>query len=76
MDTQTLIYLVVGATFALYIGIAIWTRAGSTSEYYVASKGVHPVLNGMATGATGCRRRPSSPWLASSPSPATTAPST
>ncbi|SDL18467.1 sodium:solute symporter family protein [Pseudomonas indica] len=51
MDTQTLIYLVVGATFALYIGIAIWTRAGSTSEYYVASKGVHPVLNGMATGA-------------------------
>ncbi|WP_420231041.1 sodium:solute symporter family protein [Pseudomonas sp. ABY48] len=51
MDTQTLIYLFVGASFALYIGIAIWTRAGSTSEYYVASKGVHPVLNGMATGA-------------------------
>ena len=51
MDTQTLIYLFVGATFALYIGIALWTRAGSTSEYYVASKGVHPVLNGMATGA-------------------------
>ncbi|UAW96839.1 cation acetate symporter [Halopseudomonas nanhaiensis] len=51
MDTQTLIYLVVGATFALYIGIAIWSRAGSTSEYYVASKGVHPVANGMATGA-------------------------
>jgi cation/acetate symporter len=51
MDTQTLIYLIVGATFALYIGIAIWTRAGSTSEYYVASKGVSPVMNGMATGA-------------------------
>jgi cation/acetate symporter len=51
MDTQTLIYLFVGATFALYIAIALWTRAGSTSEYYVASKGVHPVLNGMATGA-------------------------
>ena len=51
METTTLIYLVVGATFALYIGIAIWTRAGSTSEYYVASKGVHPVANGMATGA-------------------------
>ncbi|WP_185269014.1 sodium:solute symporter family protein [Halopseudomonas xiamenensis] len=51
METSTLIYLVVGATFALYIGIAIWTRAGSTSEYYVASKGVHPVANGMATGA-------------------------
>lgn len=51
METQTLIYLMVGATFALYIGIAIWTRAGSTSEYYVASKGVHPIANGMATGA-------------------------
>lgn len=51
MDTQTLIYLFVGATFALYIGIALWTRAGSTGEYYVAGKGVHPVLNGMATGA-------------------------
>ena len=51
MDTQTLIYLFVGATFALYIAIALWTRAGSTSEYYVASKGVHPILNGMATGA-------------------------
>jgi cation/acetate symporter len=51
MDTQTLIYLFVGLTFALYIGIALYTRAGSTSEYYVASKGVHPILNGMATGA-------------------------
>ncbi|MHA6495049.1 sodium:solute symporter family protein [Pseudomonas borbori] len=51
MDTQTLIYLIVGATFALYIGIALYTRAGSTSEYYVASKGVHPIANGMATGA-------------------------
>jgi cation/acetate symporter len=44
-------YLVVGATFALYIGIAIWARAGSTSEFYVAGGGVPPVLNGMATGA-------------------------
>ena len=51
MDTQTLIYLIVGATFALYIGIALYTRAGSTSEYYVASKGVHPILNGRATAA-------------------------
>ncbi len=51
MDTQTLIYLVVGATFALYIGIAIWARAGSTGEFYAAGRGVHPVLNGMATGA-------------------------
>jgi cation/acetate symporter len=44
-------YMVVGATFALYIGIAIWARAGSTSEFYVAGGGVPPVLNGMATGA-------------------------
>jgi cation/acetate symporter len=51
MDTQTLIYMFVGASFALYIGIAIWSRAGSTSEYYVASGGVHPIANGMATGA-------------------------
>jgi cation/acetate symporter len=51
MSLQATIYLVVGATFALYIGIAIWARAGSTSEFYVAGSGVHPVLNGMATGA-------------------------
>jgi cation/acetate symporter len=44
-------YLVVGATFALYIGIAIWSRAASTGEFYVAGKGVHPVANGMATAA-------------------------
>ncbi len=44
-------YLVVGATFALYIGIAIWARAGSTKEFYVAGGGVHPVANGMATAA-------------------------
>ena len=51
MDTQTWIYLFVGGTFALYIGIALWARAGSTGEYYVANQGVHPVLNGMATAA-------------------------
>jgi cation/acetate symporter len=51
MDLQTTIYLVVGASFALYIGIAIWSRAGTTSEFYVAGSGVHPVLNGMATAA-------------------------
>lgn len=43
--------LFVGASFALYIGIAIWARAGSTKEFYVAGGGVHPVLNGMATAA-------------------------
>ncbi|MGW8311894.1 MAG: sodium:solute symporter family protein [Desulfuromonadales bacterium] len=51
MSLQAVTYLVVGLTFALYIGIAIWARAGSTSEFYVAGGGVHPVLNGMATGA-------------------------
>jgi cation/acetate symporter len=44
-------YVVVGASFALYIGIAIWARAGTTGEFYVAGKGVHPVANGMATAA-------------------------
>ena len=51
MDLQTLTYIVVGFTFALYIGIAIWSRAGSTKEFYVASGGIHPVANGMATAA-------------------------
>ncbi len=51
MDLQTLTFIVVGLTFALYIGIAIWARAGTTSEFYVAGKGVHPVANGMATAA-------------------------
>jgi len=51
MDAQTLSYLFVGLSFALYIGIAIWARAGSTNEFYVAGGGVSPVLNGMATAA-------------------------
>jgi cation/acetate symporter len=52
MDSlQLLTYIVVGATFALYIGIAIWSRAHSTGDFYVAGKGVHPVANGMATAA-------------------------
>ena len=51
MDLKLMTYLIVGATFALYIGIAIWARAGSTKEFYVAGGGVHPVANGMATAA-------------------------
>ncbi len=51
MDLKTLTFIVVGATFALYIGIAIWSRAKSTGDFYVAGKGVHPVANGMATAA-------------------------
>lgn len=51
MELQTLTFIVVGITFAVYIGIAIWARAGTTSEFYVAGGGVHPVANGMATAA-------------------------
>ncbi|MBD1398444.1 cation acetate symporter [Pontibacter sp. JH31] len=51
MDILTWTYLIVGLTFALYIGIAIWSRAGSTKEFYVAGGGVSPLANGMATAA-------------------------
>jgi cation/acetate symporter len=51
MDLQTITYVIVGFTFALYLGIAFWARAGSTSEFYVAGGGVNPVMNGMATAA-------------------------
>ncbi|HRL99744.1 MAG TPA: cation acetate symporter, partial [Acidovorax sp.] len=51
MDLQTTIYVFVGLSFALYIGIAVWARAGSTSEFYAAGGSVHPVTNGMATAA-------------------------
>ena len=51
MEVQQLTYLFVGLSFAVYIGIAIWSRAESTSDFYVAGKGVHPIANGMATAA-------------------------
>ncbi|MEC8428180.1 MAG: cation acetate symporter, partial [Pseudomonadota bacterium] len=51
MDLKTMTYIVVGLTFALYLGIAFWARAGSTKEFYVAGGGVNPVANGMATAA-------------------------
>jgi cation/acetate symporter len=51
MDQFTLNLIVVGATFLLYIGIAIWARAGTTSDYYAASRGVNPIVNGAATAA-------------------------
>ncbi len=51
MTVQTWTYLLVGITFAVYIGIAIWSRAGSTKEFYVAGGGVSPLANGMATAA-------------------------
>ena len=51
MDIQTWTFLIVGATFALYIGIAIWSRAGNTKDFYVAGSSVPPLFNGMATAA-------------------------
>ncbi len=51
ISTQMLTYLFVGLSFVLYIGIAIWSRAGSTKDFYVAGGGVHPLVNGMATAA-------------------------
>ena len=51
MDVQTWTYIIVGLTFLVYISIAIWTRASSTNEFYIAGKGVSPLANGMATAA-------------------------
>ena len=51
MSTQALTYLFVSLTFSLYIGIAIWSKAKSTNDFYVAGKGVNPIANGMATAA-------------------------
>mgnify|MGYP006230655565 FL=1 len=51
MELQGLTYLFVGASFAIYIGIAIWSRARSTNDFYIAGKGVSPFANGMATAA-------------------------
>ena len=51
MELQTLTWLFIGITFTLYIGIAIWSRAGSTKEFYVAGGGVSPLANGLATAA-------------------------
>ncbi|WP_044211683.1 sodium:solute symporter family protein [Flammeovirga sp. OC4] len=51
MDVQTWTYIIVGFTFLIYIGIAVWSRAGSTKEFYVAGGGVSPLANGMATAA-------------------------
>jgi len=51
MSVQTWTFIIVGLSFALYIGIAIWSRASSTKEFYIAGGGVHPLANGMATAA-------------------------
>jgi len=51
VDQQLWTYLFVGLTFGLYIAIALWARAGSTEDFYVAGHDIHPALNGMATAA-------------------------
>ena len=51
MSLQIWIWLMIGITFSLYIGIAIWSKAGSTKDFYVAGSGVSPIANGMATAA-------------------------
>src|SRR5690554_1273235 len=51
MDILTWTFIIVGLTFALYIGIAIWSRASNTAQFYIAEGGVHPLANGMATAA-------------------------
>jgi len=51
MDIQTWTLILIGLTFTLYIGIAIWSRASTTGEFYVAGKSVHPIVNGLATAA-------------------------
>lgn len=51
MDTQIWTYLIVGLSFLLYVGIAIWAKASTTKDFYVAGGGINPVMNGMATAA-------------------------
>ena len=51
MTLKSLTFLIVGASFLLYIGIAVWSRARNTGDFYVAGKGVSPIANGMATAA-------------------------
>ena len=51
MGVKEWTYIIVGITFAIYIGVALWARAGSTKEFYVAGGGVSPLVNGMATAA-------------------------
>ncbi len=51
MSLKILTFIIVGITFAIYIGIAFWARARSTDEFYVAGGDIHPVANGMATAA-------------------------
>ncbi len=62
MDVQAWTYVIVTFTFILYIGVAIWSRASSTSEFYVAGKGVSPWPMEWPPRPIGCRRRRSFRW--------------
>ena len=64
MSVQLWTYIFVGITFSLYIGIAIWSKASSTSEFYVAKGTVNPLTNGMERLQTGCQRLVFYLWLA------------
>jgi cation/acetate symporter len=75
MSLTAMTYVAVGLSFVLYIGIAIWARAVSTGDFYVAGKGVHPIVNGMAT-ADDWMSAASFISMAGSPSSAFRAPST
>ena len=67
MDLQYWIWIAVGLSFSLYIGIAIWSRAGSTKEFYVAGEGFTPLPMGWQLQPTGCRQLRLSLWQESSP---------
>src|SRR5690625_3164302 len=51
MDIQTWTFIIVGITFLIYIGIALWAKVGTTSDFYIAGNTVHPLANGLATAA-------------------------
>ena len=62
MNVQAWTFVMVASSFALYIGVAIWSRARSTDDFYVAAANVSPVVNGMATAAAGSTHgRPDGP---------------
>ena len=63
MSLQALTYLFVGISFAVYIGIAIWSRAQSTNDFYIAGKGVSPIAMGWLQQLTGCQQHLLSLWL-------------
>ena len=62
MDVQLWTWILVGISFTLYFGIAIWARASSTKDFYIAGGGVSPLANGMATAADLLKKTPKNHW--------------